>query len=41
MFLEEEGTSQDFQQLFQLPNVFRRGGNKSGFPAAVPASQCF
>jgi hypothetical protein len=46
---EEEGTSQELQQLFQLHNVFiftclqgtvRRGGNKSGAPAAVSTSQC-
>jgi hypothetical protein len=41
MFLEEEGTSQELQQLFQLPNVFRRRENQSGAPAAVPVSQCF
>jgi hypothetical protein len=38
---EEEGTGQELQQQFQLPNVFRRGGNKSGAAANVPASQCF
>jgi hypothetical protein len=46
---EEEGTSQELQHLFQLHDIFlftclqatvRRGGNKSGAPAAVPASQC-
>ncbi len=67
---EEEGTSQELQQLFQFHNIFifylltgvlryscsfsftislfftclqgtvRRGGNKSGAPAAVSASQC-